>query len=117
MRAVLAGDIPPTVFGLAHGDKLLGAVPTWFALTAINVYFAKKCFGSLLLPWELMPKGQGKPLGAYSTWLKIEGIVYMSLPVAAYFVKIGLAWHDAGPPFSFTGVKFHPCGIPGGIES
>merc|ERR1719424_2524789 len=45
---------------------------------------------------------------SYSTWLKLKGCVYMSLPVAAYFVKIGLAWHDAGEPFSFTGVKFHP---------
>ena len=48
-------------------------------------------------------------LKSYSLWLKIEGVVYMGLPVAAYFVKTGLAWHDAGPPFTFSGVKFHPC--------
>ena len=59
MRAVLAGDIPPTIFGLAHGDKLLGAVPTWFTLFTINAYFAHKHFGSLLLPWDV-PNRSGK---------------------------------------------------------
>ena len=36
-----------------------------------------------------------KPLSGYATWLKVEGLVYMGLPLAAYFVKTGLAWHDA----------------------
>ena len=58
----LAGEIPKTVFGLANGDKLLGAVPTWLALFAINLYFAKTYFGSLLLPWDIKStKGKVSP--------------------------------------------------------
>ena len=39
-------------------------------------------------------------MSAYSTWLKIEGLVYMGVFFVVYYVKIGLAWHDAGTPFS-----------------
>ena len=47
-------------------------------------------------------------LKAYSTWLKIEGLVYMGVFFVVYYVKIGLAWHDAGEPFVISDIKFHP---------
>ena len=92
------GDIPHSMFGLYQYDKLFAAVPLWFALFAINLYFAKAIFGSALLPWTLIPAVK-TPLGAYSTWLKIEGLVYMGVFFVVYYVKIGLAWsaHAAEP--------------------
>ena len=47
-------------------------------------------------------------LSAYSAWLKIEGLVYMTVFFVVYYVKIGLAWHDAGEPFVISDIKFHP---------
>ena len=47
-------------------------------------------------------------LSAYTTWLKIEGLVYMGVFFVVYYIKIGLAWHDAGAPFVLSDIKFHP---------
>ena len=45
---------------------------------------------------------------AYSIWLKLEGLVYMTVFFVVYYVKIGLAWHDAGEPFVISDIKYHP---------
>jgi len=47
-------------------------------------------------------------MNAYSQWLKLEGLVYMTVFFVVYYVKIGLAWHDAGTPFVISDIKFHP---------
>ena len=47
-------------------------------------------------------------MSAYSTWLKVEGLVYMGVFFVVYYVKIGLAWHNAGEPFVISDIKFHP---------
>ena len=31
-------------------DKLFVAIPLWFGMFSANLFFAKKCFGSFLLP-------------------------------------------------------------------
>ena len=38
--------------GTKNLDKLLIAVPLWFGMWAGNMYFAKKTFGTFLLPWN-----------------------------------------------------------------
>lgn len=42
-------------------DKLFVAVPLWFTLFAVNLFFFKKCWGSYLLPWD--PIVMGGPAG------------------------------------------------------
>ena len=41
----------------------------------------------------------------YSYFLKIVGIVYLSIFLLGYWCKFGLAWHDAGTPWDLTDVK------------
>ena len=43
-----------------------------------------------------------------SLYLKFEALVFISILPFAYTLKVGVAWHDAGPPLDITDVKFHP---------
>lgn len=43
-----------------------------------------------------------------SLYLKVEALVFISILPFAYTLKVGVAWHDAGPPLDITDVKFHP---------
>ena len=49
-----------------------------------------------------------KGMTGYSTWLKLEGAIFMTVFFVVYYIKIGLAWHDAGTPFSWSDNKYHP---------
>jgi len=103
------GDIPTAVGGINNWDKLLLACPTWFLLGSINLFLAKRCLGSYLLPWEVVkPPTDIAPLTGQQIWLKINGVLYLGLGLVAYGVKFGLTWHDAGKPFTISDLKFHP---------
>mmetsp|Transcript_54752 Transcript_54752/g.123289 ORF Transcript_54752/g.123289 Transcript_54752/m.123289 type:complete len:346 (+) Transcript_54752:66-1103(+) len=58
------GDIPEEMFGLTNWDKLFVACPFWFLLFGVNLFFAKKSFGSLLLPWQLLDSVAYTKVGA-----------------------------------------------------
>lgn len=45
---------------------------------------------------------------ALQIWLKINGALFMGLGFLAYGVKFGLTWHDAGAPFGWSDLVFHP---------
>ena len=45
-------------------------------------------------------------LKRYSLFLKFEGQVFGGIIVVAYFLKRGVAWHDAGQPFTVTDISF-----------
>lgn len=45
-------------------------------------------------------------LKRYSLFLKFEGQVFGGIIVVAYFLKWGVAWHDAGQPFTVTDISF-----------
>mmetsp|Transcript_63190 Transcript_63190/g.105123 ORF Transcript_63190/g.105123 Transcript_63190/m.105123 type:complete len:172 (+) Transcript_63190:18-533(+) len=44
----------------------------------------------------------------YSVVLKIQALVFATIFPVGYFIKFGVAWHDAGQPFNVFDVKFHP---------
>merc|ERR1711998_22252 len=46
-------------------------------------------------------------LKATSVVCKIEGLVLITLPFTAYWIKWGVAWHDAGTPWHLDDVKFN----------
>ena len=39
--------------------------------------------------------------------LKVQGLIFMSIFFVGYFVKWGMAWHDAGVPLTLD-IKYHP---------
>lgn len=46
---------PPSMkygLGSRNMDKMLLAVPLWFGMWSLNLLFAKKAFGTFLLPWD-----------------------------------------------------------------
>ena len=53
-----------------------------------------------------IPKSDNPWIKRYSIWLKIQGNIYAGIFFVTYFVKWGVAWHDAGEPFNLTDVKF-----------
>lgn len=52
------------------------------------------------------PESDNVYMKYYSYFLKIEGLTFLTFPFVVYFVKFGVAWHDAGKPFDLTDVKF-----------
>ena len=113
---LVAGNSASPILGYAHLDKLFFAVPLWFVLFSANFYFAKQNFGSSLLPWcdigAATPEGANDSpdthplMGFFKIWLKIQGFAYLTIFFLAYGIKWGLAWHDAGTPFSVPETKF-----------
>ena len=56
----------------------------------------------------LMAVPKDKYLKYYSYVLKLQGLIFATIFPFGYFLKFGVAWHDAGQPFNLTDVKFHP---------
>ena len=42
----------------------------------------------------------------YSLFLKFQSSVFGGIFFVGYFVKFGVAWHDAGAPFVVNDIKF-----------
>ena len=38
--------------------------------------------------------------------LQLQGLIFATIFPFGYFLKFGVAWHDAGQPFNLTDVKF-----------
>jgi len=103
------GYIPEKMFGQTNWDKLFVACPTWFGLFTINLFFTKKVFGSALLPWQVMAApAEPAQATAHSYFLKIHGVLFMTISLLAYGLKFGLVWHNAGAPLVFSDLKLHP---------
>ena len=54
-----------------------------------------------------VPPNADKMMTYYSYFLKFEGQVFMGIFFVAYFLKWGVAWHDAGEPFVVDDIKFN----------
>jgi hypothetical protein len=53
-----------------------------------------------------VPPNADQMMRYYSYFLKFEGQVFMGIFFVAYFLKWGVAWHDAGKPFVVDDIKF-----------
>jgi len=53
-------------------------------------------------------EGEQSSQTSQQIWLKVNGVVFICLPFLAYYVKVGLTWHDAGAPLTISDLKFHP---------
>ena len=58
-------------------------------------------------PWRHMNVASGS-LTSADLVLKLQGLIFATIFPFGYFLKFGVAWHDAGQPFNLTDVKFHP---------
>ena len=53
-EVVFGITMPERVYGIAHWPNVspIGDIPLMFTFWAVDLYMAKKAFGSFLLPWE-----------------------------------------------------------------